>query len=331
MKRFIIFLVFISQFVFADESNQRFAPSTESECTTVDYRNIFKMKSRNQKNIAWCFAHASADNLQFQERTKTQISAADIAINFSHSSVSRLLNFFNHAFDGNKDPYAAEYGLAKIAINMIKDQGYCPESIFPSEDWTRVDKQGNKAKVDVATAATEIYQLQSQLKKRKNSGENLKVSDLPFYYSFNNVDKKIFASLLLNSKKKKLLANMRNVICKGQRVPFKNEIDPGMYFGKNRIVRKLNAALDSRKPASLDFSSRVLKDLDKDKTTLGLHTVAVVGRRFDSTTRQCQYLLKDSYGPVCDKYDPRIDCDKGYLWMPEDHLIKASLSVVVFK
>ena len=330
MKRFIFLIIFTSQFVFADD-NQRFAPSTESECTTVDYRNIFQLKARDQKKIAWCFAHASADNLQFQERTKTQISAADIAINFSHSTVSRLLNFFNHAFDGNTDPYAAEYGLAKIAINMIKDQGYCPESIFPSEDWTRIDLQGNQTKVEVAAAATEIYELQSELKKRQNLGENVKISDLPFYYSFNNVDKKTFANLLMNSKKNKLLDNMRNVICQGQRVPFKSEIDPGMFFGKNRIIRKLNTALDSRKPASLDFSSQVLKDLDKDKTTLDLHTVAVVGRKFDSVTRQCQYLLKDSYGPACDKYDPRIECDKGYLWIPENHLIKATLSVVVFK
>ncbi len=158
----------------------------ESECQSVDYRNLYSLKKRDQKNIGWCFAHASADNIQMQEKINEQISAADIAIKFSNSPISKVTNFFDRIFNPNKDQTAPENGLAKVAIKMIESEGYCPESVFPSENWTRVDLKGNKKPIEIETASTEIFKFYDDIHKKLDKNNSIQIKDVPFYYEFTN-------------------------------------------------------------------------------------------------------------------------------------------------
>lgn len=322
LMRLSILVLCIASFILSATAQA----TTESECAPVDYRNSFSLKHRNQKKVAWCFAHASADNLQLLEKTQTQISAADIAISFSSTNYSKILNFLM----GNTS--APEYGLAFKAIKMLEKQGYCPESVFPSEDWEKVANNSSQSqKIEVAIAAKEIFKLHKEIHRRQQMGEIVKVEDFPFYYRFKNVDQKTFAKLMVNSSKTRLLENLRQTVCANSRVSFKHALNPKMSFGGKKTLSNINQNLSNRLPASIDFNSKMLKNIDNAHIALSLHTVAVMGRKFDTVTNQCQYLIKDSYGEQCDKYDPRLKCENGYIWIPENILTKSTTSGVVLQ
>lgn len=303
--------------------------TSESDCQPVDYRPRFNLKMRNQKNIAWCFAHASSDNLQMTEKSSVQISAADVAISYSNTNISKILNFFQHRND--PEPTAPEFGIAKIAIRRLEKQGYCPEKIFPSQDWKRIDRNGETQFLEVDLAAREIFKLYDVIQDKISKGEKITGKDLPFYYQFNKVNNETFFKILSQSKKSEVLEKLRQTICDGQRLAFKSDLSPAMYFNKRKISRNMNTALNYGKNLSIDFSSPLLKNIDDDKLTIKLHTVAVMGRRYNKKSNQCEYLLKDSYGAQCSRYDSRIACEAGYVWLPENHLLKASSSIMVLK
>ncbi len=125
---------------------------------------------------------------------------------------------------------------------------------------------------------------------------------------------------------------MRQTICKNNRKLFVTDLKPKMYFKKLNILKQINSALSENRQSSIDFNTTLLQNLDNDNINLlKLHTVAIYGRTFNKKDNQCYYLLKDSHGDKCNRYDSRIECDKGYLWLPEKSLIKASTSAVVFK
>ncbi|MBC7755003.1 MAG: hypothetical protein H7Z71_12245 [Moraxellaceae bacterium] len=303
-------VIFISLSSFANE-----------DCSSVDFRTNFPLQIRNQKSLAWCFAHSSADNLQFAEKTPIQISAADIAINYGKSSSSKIINLFqrwtNQNSNGEDRP--SEYGLAKFASQMIIDQGYCPESSFPSEDWIRVTPDGETSSVEIAVAAKEIYAIAAAIKNHRIDG----LQQLPYFYQFKNINAELFYNLLAKTEKNKILDEIRKTACDPDRVPFKSKIGVSMKITLNGMLTKMNKSLTDGHALSVDVYSQIFSNIDNNKNKLtNLHTVMVYGRKYDVIRKQCLYLVKNSYSDDCTGYDPRLHCDKGYLWFPGSVLKK---------
>ncbi len=299
-------------------------------CTSVDFRNEFPIKMRDQKSLAWCFAHASADNLQFAEKTNVQISAADIAINYGKSSSSKIINLFQRwtSQGSSEEERPNEYGLAKFASQMIIEQGYCPESYFPSEDWQRVMANGQVKAVEIASATKDIYVLAADIKNRKISSP----SQLPYYYQFKNVDAITFFNILAKYDKEKILDQIRTAACDSVRVPFRKNIDVDMKLNISGMIKSMNQSLSAGRAFSLDLYSQIFSNIDDNKNNLAnLHTVIVYGRKYDAARRQCLYLVKNTYSESCSGYDPRLRCERGYLWFPGAVLQKNMTSAVFFK
>lgn len=312
-------------------ANMGGSSNDESEgCTSVDFRNEFPIKMRDQKSLAWCFAHASADNLQFAEKANVQISAADIAINYGKSSSSKIINLFQRWTNksAKTEDRPNEYGLAKFASQMIIEQGYCPESYFPSDDWSRVSSSGQVKAVEIASATNDIYALAADIKNRKYASP----SQLPFYYQFKNIDVVTFYNILAKYDKNKILDQIRMAACDSVRVPFKKNIDVDMKLNISGMIKAMNQSLSAGRTFSLDLYSQIFSNIDNNKNALtNLHTVMVYGRKYDAARRQCLYLVKNSYSESCSGYDPRLHCDKGYLWFPGSVLTKNMTSGVFFK
>ena len=105
-----------------------------------------------------------------------------------------------------------------------------------------------------------------------------------------------------------------------------------MQFRSKRIFQKMNQSFDRQNPVSIDFYSKILKGIDAPVNVLGsLHTVLLYGRKYDETQNQCHYLIKNSYGEGCNGYDARLQCEKGYIWIPESTLFRSMTSQVIFK
>jgi hypothetical protein len=305
-----------------------YVPTSEENCSPVDFRKTFPLESRDQKSIAWCFAHSTADALQYVEKTPIQISAADIAINYSKSDWSQFLHFFKRLLSRNERDRPADTGLAKFAAQMIIPQGYCPEAVLPSSDWTRVNVDGTKAQDEIADAALNMFKLQAQVK----DGEIPTPADLPYFYEFKHIDQVTFYTLLLTTKKLNLLENLRVAACNGERISFTHPPQLIMNLRGEHAFENINATLDRKMPLTVDFFSTILLNIDAPlDITKHFHTILLYGREFDRAIGECRYLLKDSHGESCTKYDPRLKCDHGYLSIPESTLFRTMTSDVLYQ
>jgi hypothetical protein len=328
---FIVFAIsFLPSTVNASQAKGLFnyVPTSASACSEVDFRKTFPLIIRNQKSVSWCFAHSTADLLQYLEQTPIQISAADIAINYSKSDWSRFLHFFKRMLNASDRARPAETGLAKFAAQMIIPQGYCPESVFPSEDWQRINADGTQVSEEIIDATSTIFELQ----KSVQNGEIATANDLPYYYSFKHIDRDTFFELLLNTQKLKVLEAFRNAACNGERIAFTHHADIYMNLRSSSIFQNINASFDASMPMTIDFFATILKDIDAPTdVTKHFHTVLLYGRHYDSIRGECRYLLKDSYGPDCSRYDPKLQCELGYLWIPESTLFRTMTSTVIYQ
>jgi len=301
-----------------------FSPTPESACTGIDLRTEYPLKMRNQGNVSWCYAHAAADYLQFYNRIPEQISAADIAINYSHRLWPRLLRWWQ----GGVLP---ETGLIRGALNDMASIGYCPEEFFPSEKWTRRMMNGKvpgaSESVLLGTALRDIDSMVTQVSK----GIYRTADDLPFIYEFKGVShQQFFDTIFGNSNVSDVIDHLRVAACAQHRKPFPREIkNVQMGFNTGSVFVGMNRVLDQHMPVTVDFFYDFLDNIDSFSHSLSnLHTTILVGRRFDAKTQECQYLIKNSYGTDCSEYDYRHQCDGGNIWVSEHSLGSAMTSFV---
>lgn len=297
---------------------------TESlDCSPVDLRSDFQLKMRNQGDISWCYAHAAADYLQFIHRIPVQISAADIATNYNQRRLPRFMKWL-------KGDVVPETGFIRSAIYDVDSTGYCPEEYFPSETWTKRylygELAGKKIQVPMKQALTEFMALVEQV----NEGIFLAPVEIPYVFEFKGLSDEQFMEVLFHREAEDAFQELRSVACDRHRVPFPKNISQieREWRGKNTFTH-INESLDQRMPVTVDFFYGLLENLDGYHYSISdLHTTLLMGRRYHSENRECQYLIKNSYGTDCSQYDPRHECEGGYIWINESDLFGAMTSFV---
>lgn len=100
-------------------------------------------------------------------------------------------------------------------------------------------------------------------------------------------------------------------------------------YGATEIKKFLNDHFQaSSQPVGIDFCSHLLlrepggrkyKFTDYSQENCGPHASLVVGRRKTFFGR-CQYLIRNSWGKGCDRYNFDWDCDDGNIWVDEETL-----------
>ena len=323
-------------FAFQPAHAFKYIPTSQAQCTSMNFQQVFPMKMRNQNNLGWCYAHAAADLLQYTYKLPIQVSAADIAINYSKSKWSRFVTFFTRIFSRELRKEPPQTGMIKNAVQMILPQGYCPESSLPSDEWTKVDPNTlASSKEEILQSVLDSYDLQNQVHR----GVFRSADQLPWYFEFKNIDRDRFFLILKNSSKKTFLETLRKAACGGDRVPFPNHrIGIDFRFRTRHIFQEINAGFDRGTPPTIDFFSDVFYHYDSAKKDIStLHTVLLYGRRFDSEANECVYMIKNSYGANCDHvdsdtglpYDPKLECEAGNIWLPESKMFPAITSRLI--
>ena len=317
-EKFVLFMLAL----FAGSSALASGPS---DCPAIDLREVFPLKMRDQGDISWCYAHASADYLQFFHRVPEQISAADIAIRYNQGIFSRFLNFI----EGGTVP---ETGFARTALWNTEDEGYCPESVFPSDFWKKVHQNEPTPRIEMRRlkdAIEDIYHLHEWVRDGVFKNEN----ELPFIYSFPSVTPRQFFEALQANRRRKVLKRLREAACDGSRKEFPTSIERismGLKAGTGfwRIHQTLARGL----PVSADFFYGLLDHPEGYSTALSeFHTALVVGQRYSTRRNECEYLIKDSYGSGCAIYSPLWECENGNVWVGENAFKKALISTVVIE
>jgi hypothetical protein len=310
------------------QSTFAYVMTPESACTPVDLRSEFNLKIRNQRGISWCYAHAAADYLQYTYRLPEQISAADIAIHYAGSDISKIMTFFKRLLSKDAREKPPQTGFIVKAVKRAVEAGYCPEWALPSEQWTKVHSNGTRESKDLMESILEMYSLQKDVQ----SGKYPRPESLPFAYEFEHIDRANFFSILKNNSKTRLLPGIRSAACKAERKPYPiSPIKTCFKLRGRKIYQRINEQLSSHMPIAIDFFGGVLENLDHAKRKIDdLHTVLLYGRKFDAEKKECVYLMKNSYGDDCSQYDSKIKCEAGYLWLPESKLhpyLTSSLSI----
>ena len=216
-----------------------------------------------------------------------------------------------------------ETGFVRSALWASLAAGYCPESVFPSDTWTKRDATGDHP-IQLKEAIADLLNLQEQV----HDGFYLSASDLPYTYVFKTVSQDQLYSILANTSRTQLIDQLRVTACEKDRKPYPGTIHQIRMRLKGRnAFTHINRVLDTHTPLTVDFFYGFLDNADSYVHSLNdLHSTLLVGRRFDGKSGECQYLIKNSYGSDCSEYDPRHTCEGGYVWVGENDLYGALTS-----
>lgn len=99
-----------------------------------------------------------------------------------------------------------------------------------------------------------------------------------------------------------------------------------------KLEAQINALLSSQKPSpvGIGYCHDSLKTTG-EANCAPAHASVIIGRRFNSKTGSCEFLVRDSYGPNCSGVDGKPKyawpCESGNVWIPSDKLLRSASSV----
>lgn len=292
-----------------------FHATPKEQCTSLDLRNPTLGQVRNQGKISWCYAFTASDMLGYAFDEPSRISAADLALSYNSSFLGRVID----TFTSHGTPH--ETGFTKTALNRAMKEGFCPEEVFPSEVWVKVTGD-REEKIPMPEAMKEINHLHE---KR----HELSSSNLPFYYKFKNIGRAEFLSLLQTKKLRNFYSSLRHEACQDDRISFPVRWKVKMAFRHRKIFGRINQQLALGRLIGLDYDARILDNKDHHGVKLSeLHTSSMVGRRWNDEKNSCEYLIRNSYGESCSRYDESYECQEGHLWLSESQVYGSMISVV---
>jgi hypothetical protein len=307
-------------------------PTAPNECTSIDLRDEFLGKNRNQKKVAWCYAFSAADLLNHHYQIPEKISAADMAISQNQTSLALFVRWLNLNLLSAKNEQMRssvhQTGFSALALRETMNKGWCPEEVFPSQNWVKKirDPEGEREEiVGLDEAFKDIARLHSQF-----HSQGLNQDNLPYYFSFKHVGVKEFTTALEGRTLPQVYKKLQHLICSQERRPFEHHLIPKMVIKNPRIFTLIGSHLGQGAAVSLDYDSRSLRSSESQGVKISnLHTSLLVGRRWNSEMGSCEYLVRDSYGESCQgKYDPSYDCEEGNVWLRESIIYKNMTSVV---
>jgi hypothetical protein len=308
MMRKWIFLFLLPAMVHA------YNPTSKRDCSPLDLRDETLGAVKNQGNISWCYAFTASDMLAHTFSTE-RISAADIALNYNESLIGRIMD----AATSQGRPH--ETGFNKVALSKAMKDGLCPEEVFPSERWTKV-VNGKEHKIPMKDALVEI----DALHKRRHE---LTSANLPYWFKFKHIDKEVFLSLLQTKRLRNVLRNLRLEACQSDRRPYNARWKIKMVFKNRNVFWRVSEQLELGRMVGLDYDARILVNRDHRGVKLSeLHTSGIVGRRWNEERNSCEYLIRDSKGVQCTRYDASYDCHDGQVWLGEAEIYGSMTSVV---
>ncbi|MEK2690377.1 C1 family peptidase [Bdellovibrio sp. GT3] len=294
------------------------AANEKKSCSPVDMSKEMP-PIRNQDSVGWCYAFTAADLLSY--KMKKNISAADIALQDQD-------NWLDSIERGVKGSTAADFngGWFSHSLQSMQRKGLCLEKDLSSEDnsgGTFADSLRSLDSWGRATIAAKRQECDSLYAETKKLFPGATLSDLQ--------------EVVKSSSKRDFINNLREKSCK-QRIPAQYEvvtITKQGYYKKiyDKLARNspeldyaqaLDEQLSNKNPVGVSIDANGLSDRRSPATTYensASHALSVVGRRFNDSTGQCEYLLRNSYGAGCSGYDSTLECKKGMIWMPKPDLM----------
>ena len=96
------------------------------------------------------------------------------------------------------------------------------------------------------------------------------------------------------------------------------------------LFDEMDKVISNGELTGISYDANILSDIDNEDDP-GWHFSTVVGRRFNSSTNSCEYLVRNSWGRGCEGYDERLECEEGNIWVPKKVLAKRMRRIDYFK
>lgn len=94
------------------------------------------------------------------------------------------------------------------------------------------------------------------------------------------------------------------------------DIIRGAKSPASNLIAKL---MDLQIPVGISYNADFLTNGETDPEAPSNHVSSIVGTRWNSKLKRCEFLLRNSWGPDCDDVfiGHSENCDKGNIWISE--------------
>ena len=210
-----------------------------------------------------------------------------------------------------------EAGTLKVTFSAIEEIEDLRRNLFGNRDLT--DEEGSQL-------ARKIQGCNNQTEALNSVFPNMAWGD--------------FVEILKRAEDQNYMTRLVKMNCRGRRVspnfPGKDQLRMALIFNSGNQM--INRVLESGEPVYLDYHSSVLRDglnLRQSGYMSGRrrtpHSSLITGRRFNSATNKCEYLIKNSHGTSCLLYAEDLECSNGQIWLPEELLEGSFIRTISFE
>jgi hypothetical protein len=297
-------------------------------CTARDFsEKLGPNRNQGVDGFGWCYAYAAADMATFA--LGYEVSASDIAATYNEK-VGRYPGI-DGSPAGKPGAYnpVIEGGMIGAALNATDySGGFCPETVIRSE---RMFGGGAGIGTIVRTLSYEPESV--SCRERIEAMEELfpqqqVFSEIARVLNGRNITAGFFAAnhLACKGQRKNLPANMQ---VRAQVGPFDDE------DGKPGMMSRIDSQLTENKIVGIHyFINRLSRSFWKRNFSNRYnyaHASTIVGRRFNATTGQCEYRIRNTWGIDCVTNDPDDQrCERGDIWVTKSTLKAAVYSMTYF-
>ncbi len=337
---FIVALVaFLAHFSWADQTLDK------NKCTSIDVSQRLG-ELRNQGNIGWCYANVAADLLTFRfndELHGERASAGYVALTFNE-------------FAKLKPHPDQDAGLISPAVFFSQRNGICPQSfqdtVLKNSPFKSIKEQ-IKGLVELKrsfdkTKSTHFKDLEI-VKKYRDSNSYL-----------NTLSDEVLVEILNSTSTRTFPRKLAETLCKPHMVEVKHDVKirfqesfiegwkhiftallareknlSPLKLGARDLIKEIHEELQNQNMVAISYYTRIFYEIGSAAyNKAGLHASSIVGRKWNETTRSCDFKLRNSWGKRCDSYtNPNLknkcELDSGYVWVP-DTLLQNSISDIVY-
>jgi hypothetical protein len=295
-----------------------------------DLRKPSLGKVRNQSGLSWCYAYAVADYYSYYLNKK--VSAVDVVISF----VDHLRKQGSHRemLSDTKGQYLDQ------VLELVYKDGLCLESEVNSDaiSHQQVDYglllEGEEVIREIESVKRSFDQLErigrvAQLKCEENQLVSSVFPRVSYVDTFNALS---FYTL------DEIWAGLRDEHCsKKHKIAGKFKVKSAIkrdHGDSLPLLRLINSMLDSKtgktegSPVLLHYAANLPRGSKPITVNLDEfnHASMVVGRRINSKTGRCEYLVRNSWGEDRSP-NPNLEWEDGNFWVSGFDLMMHTLSI----
>ena len=275
--------------------------------------NSKKKKKYYKKFKGW-------DASDFDEHNKNATKSA-------YEDSKSFWDFFriNKPKKGDEYNIVPEGGLISQTIDISLKKNFCLEKEIPSDDFNLVLGSQN-CDSNKEAGSCELLELLKQIYDFEKDGVDGKAwcnAKEAIAELFPAMSIKSIPEIMLRSHRSTIMKNLKKAVCryqfkKGQAPKIheeqvdsskacqaENKIDNGKLcdFGKynDKIMSDLDKQLEAGNIVGISYKSDFLSS-ESYMHTPGGHASTIVGKRLNSKTCKEEYILRNSWGPVCEQY-----------------------------